>query len=91
MGTTTTPTFRVELTTVRLRDGKRFHDVLIGWRGRATDAKLAEYVETFDAATRAGGVNAHLGVQQTTRAKVVRQATGETVATFVRPMFEVVA
>jgi hypothetical protein len=91
MGTTRTPTFRVEATSVRLRDGKRFHEVLLGWRGTATDAKLAEWVETFDTATAPGGVNAHLGQHQTTRAKVVRQTTGETVATFVRPMFEAVA
>jgi len=92
MGRTTTPTFRVEMTTVRLRDGQRF-GFQLGWEkqyGRPTGEALARFVKDFDQATAPGGVNAHLGQEQTTQAKVVRQATQEVVAEFVRPMFEAV-
>jgi hypothetical protein len=55
---------------------------------RPSDATLAEYVRGHEAACEPGGVNAHLGPQHVTEARVVRQATGETVASYTAPMFK---
>lgn len=78
--TSHTPTYRVEL---RLLGS---HATPAAWptkhAGRPTDATLARYVADFEESTRPGGVNEHLGEEFVIGAEVVRQATGETVATF---------
>jgi hypothetical protein len=70
---------------------------LASWRcnqsGRPTDANLARYVEAFEASTRPGGCNAHLGEQYVSSAyvKVNSGYDGQVVATYRAPMFRVVA
>jgi hypothetical protein len=51
--------------------------------GRPSDEALRAYVEGFEASTREGGVNAHLGEEFVLDARVVRQSNGEVVATYV--------
>lgn len=50
--------------------------------GAPTDANLAAFVETFEAATQPGGANAHLGADTIHIASIVHQATGKVVATY---------
>lgn len=92
MGRSITPTFRLEGTAVGDADGRRF-PILQAWEtkyaGRPSDATLAAHVKVAEAATLPGGVNAHLGAERITTARVVRQSTGEVVATFTAPMFAV--
>ena len=73
---------------------------LASWRcnesGRPTDANLARYVAAFEASTRPGGCNAHLGEQHVSSASVrVNSGTnGAVVARYqapARPLFTVVA
>ena len=59
--------------------------------GRPSDSTLKAWVEHFEASTKTGGCNAHLGATVVWSAKVVRQATGETVATYKQPAPFVVA
>jgi hypothetical protein len=94
MGRTVTPTFRIEGLARRISDGRRFplyHAWPTKHAGRPTDATLAAYVEVAEAATLAGGVNAHLGAEQITEARVIRQSTGDVVATYRPAAFQVVA
>jgi hypothetical protein len=63
-----------------------------GQSGRPTEANLARRIEVFEASTRQGGCNDHLGEQYVTRAHVkVNTPTGEIVATYTAPMFRVIA
>lgn len=65
----------------------------IGWErdfGPATDAGLARFVADFEAATRPGGVNAHLGELTVSSATLVRQRDGAVVASYLGPRFAVV-
>ena len=73
---------------------------LAAWRcnqsGRPTAANLAAYVEAFEASTRPGGCNAHLGAQRVTRAhvKVNSGYDGRIVAEYTapeEPMFTVIS
>jgi hypothetical protein len=50
--------------------------------GRPSDSTLATWVRDFEASTEPGGVNEHLGAEFVTAARVIRQATGETVASY---------
>jgi hypothetical protein len=71
---------------------------LAAWRckqsGRPTEANLTAYIEAFEASTRPGGANAHLGEQRVTSAYIkVNEYNGRTVAKYqapARPMFTVV-
>ncbi len=87
--TSRTPAYRVHLHV------KGVHYTPAAWNskhsGRPSDAALAAYVESFEASTRPGGVNAHLGPETVLSAKVIRQATGDVVATYAAPLFTVVA
>lgn len=84
-----TPTFRVELRVIGS------HWTPAAWptkhAGRPSDATLAAYVASLEASTRPGGVNAHLGETVVRTAKVVRQSTGDVVATYEAPLFAAVA
>lgn len=86
---TRTPTFAVQLRS------RRFSYTLAAWdtkrHGRPSDETLAEYVAGFEASCAPGGVNAHLGDPAIIGAYVVRQSTGEKVAEYAAPMFQVVA
>jgi hypothetical protein len=89
MGRSITPTYRIEF---RLAGS---YWTPSGWNvkrdGRPTDERLAQYVADLEASTREGGVNAHLGEQVVLSAKVVRQSSGEIVASYAKPMFSAVA
>ena len=87
MGRTTTPTFRVEI------DGRR-----MAWNhkdsGRATDANLERFVIVYAKSHEADGVNEHISlslghVPYPTTARIVRQATGATVASWTAGAFQV--
>ena len=59
--------------------------------GRPTAANLARYVESFEASTRAGGCNAHLGETRVREACVrVNEYAGTVVATYRAPLFALV-
>lgn len=89
MGRSVTPTYRIEF---RIAGS---YWTPSAWNvkrdGRPTEDRLAQYVNDLEASTREGGVNAHLGEQVVLSAKVVRQSTGEVVASYAKPMFSVVA
>lgn len=53
--------------------------------GTPNAANLGRYIEGFEASTRAGGPNAHLGTQTVVSARIVRQSTGEVLASFPTP------
>lgn len=53
--------------------------------GRPTDLTLARHIELFEASTREGGCNAHLGAVTVTSAEVIRQADATVVAAYTRP------
>jgi hypothetical protein len=81
MGRTTTPTYRIEITEANGRVG------INAWRreyGKPTTAAIAAYVDAFAQSCLPGGINshiAHLALPAIT-ARIVRQATGEVVATW---------
>lgn len=79
MGTSSTPTYRVEMSA-----GPKFHYTPAAWRiagmGVPKDDNLKRYVETFERSTYPGGGNAHLGVTTIITAKIVNQRTGDIVA-----------
>jgi hypothetical protein len=83
MGRITTPTFRVEV----LISGWRFAP-FGGWdtrtAGRPSERNLEGYVRRFERSTLPGGANEHLGPTEVRSAVVIRQSTGDTVATFRR-------
>ena len=95
MGRSITPTFAVKVFVKNAETGRDLFYDLMSWptnhAGRPTDASLAEYVRQFEASTEPGGVNAHLGREFVTSAYVKRQRTGERVATYTAPMFQVIA
>lgn len=93
MGRTTTPTFRLEV--LESTNTGRNYAFQSAWptrhAGRPTDATLAAHVQVHEASTRPGGVNEHLGASTVTRARVIRQSTGDVVAEYHAPMFAVLA
>jgi hypothetical protein len=80
MGKSITPTFRVEMKLLGSAP------VVCSWPtkhvGRPSDTTLAQYVRDFENSTMPGGVNEHLGAEFVDSAVVIRQATGEVVATY---------
>jgi hypothetical protein len=58
--------------------------------GAPTPANLRKYVQRFEASTKPGGANAHLGETRIVLARIVNQDTNETVAEYKPAMFEVV-
>jgi len=88
MGTSLTPTYRVEF---RIAGS---YWTPSAWNvkrdGRPTDEKLATYVADLEASTREGGCNAHLGATVVFGATIVRQSDDEVVASYTGPMFAVV-
>jgi hypothetical protein len=98
MGRSITPTFRVEyhdnpFTAVELHVRDSF-----AWKasyGRPTAANLEKWRTAMNKSYAAGGVNEHISnmlgyVVNISAARIVRQATGEVVATYSAPMFEAV-
>lgn len=88
MGRVTTPTFAVR---IFVKDAVYSPT---GWPcdrlGLPSDERLARYVQGYEDSTRPGGCNAHVGPETVTRARIIRQATGEIVASYTAPMFSVV-
>lgn len=99
MGTTRTPTYRVEY-----RDQGRAWQTAI-WNvkagvnrtghGAPTDANAEAWRKGMNLSFQAGGTNAHLAgargyVPHINAVRIVHQASGRVVATAVMPMFEVV-
>jgi hypothetical protein len=84
----TTPTYVVQIS-----DGVHYYTAS-AWRvtsrtqvradGRPTTANLKRYVESFEASTRPGGVNAHLGETTVKRARINHNITGTLVAEYGR-------
>jgi hypothetical protein len=59
--------------------------------GQPTEANLEKWVERFNAALKPGGCNEHLGDRaRVTRASVRDQFSGEVLATYEVPLFQVV-
>lgn len=93
---TRTPTYRLEMT-----DNKG--SFAMGWDvkapkgvphytadGKPTIANLERKIKAYEESTQPGGVNAHLGVCRVSKARIIRQATGEVMVEYKAPMFEVV-
>ena len=58
--------------------------------GRPTNANLDSFINSLKKSTMPGGVNSHIGQLYIAKAQIVRQATGEVVAVYQAPLFEVV-
>jgi hypothetical protein len=98
MGRSITPTFRVEyhdnpFAKVDLNVRHSF-----SWNtkayGRPTNANLEKWRTAMNKSYAAGGVNEHVSEMlgyavSISAAQIVRQASGEVVATYTAPMFEV--
>jgi hypothetical protein len=68
---------------VRARYGARGY-------GAPTDANLEQHIRAFEASTQPGGANAHLGPTTISRAWIVDQRSGFTVAGYDADMFQVI-
>lgn len=89
-----TPAFRLVFTSATNALGRPIGMTAQGWtvktNGRPTAASLAKYIAALEASSLPGGCNAHCGAMYVNRASLVRQASGEVVATYVGPMFRVI-
>jgi hypothetical protein len=88
MGRSVTPKYRVE---TKENVGAM---TPAAWRGRATPARLAEWVEACNKSFLPGGVNGHVSesrgvVVYIHAAKIIEQATGRVVAEYKAPAFQV--
>jgi hypothetical protein len=105
MGRIITPTHRVEYRSNLLAmgivradgcsrvDGKPVH--MQAWRGRATQARLADWRIQMNKSFQAGGANEHVSkafnaVDHISFARIVRQADDAVMAEVAMPTFEVV-
>jgi hypothetical protein len=64
------------------------------WRGRISQDKLSDYMDTLNKSFIPGGINFHLSKAVGVclyhhKAQVINQFTGEVVATWSAPMFQV--
>jgi hypothetical protein len=93
MGKSITPTYRIEI-----QDQCHRHErnaIKMAWNaGQATDANLKTYVLAYARSHERGGTNAHISamlgyIPYPHAARVVRQRTGEVVATWKAGMFQV--
>jgi hypothetical protein len=91
MGHSTTPTYRVEVNANRPMG-------MFGWNGRqdgaATEANLEKWRQSYNTSFQVGGVNGPINdgdiIVHISSARLIRQSTGETVATTNAPAFEIV-
>lgn len=91
MGRSTTPTFIVKF---RCESGSHLtpHHWGKGDGARPNTAALERWVRRFEESTGVFGCNYHLGTQRVVSAEVIRQSTGQVVASYAqpgRPLFEV--
>ncbi len=59
--------------------------------GKPNDANLAKHIDHLSKSFLPGGVNEHCGPTKIVSAEVIRQSTGEVLAKWTMPMFEVIA
>ena len=94
MGKVYTPTFRAEV-----RDNTSqawFHSAWnVKDHGRPTDKNAERYRRSLNESLKIGGVNEHISkaagfLVHTSAVRVIRQATGQVVASAKAPLFEVV-
>lgn len=88
MGRTVTPTYRMEYW-----DQGGHHQQ--AWSGRPTNANLAKYIRAHIKSLKKGGVNYHVSlalkyIPVPHKARIVRQKTGDVVATWKAPSFMVI-
>lgn len=88
MGRSITPKYRVE---AKEQNGKAW---AASWRGRATEKRLAEYVAGTNESMKPGGVNEHVSravgfIPVIREARIIEQRTGEIVAHYKAPLFQV--
>ena len=91
-----TPTYRLEFSESggSLEKGIYMRSHRQAWRGRATPKRLQEWVFAYARSLQVGGVNAHIStmlgyVPFPASARIVRQRTGEIVATWKAGLFQV--
>ncbi len=93
MGRTITPTYRLEMEEQRAGSTSPAM-TRMAWKGRPTDANLERYVFAYVDSLKSGGVNVHLSeslgyMPIPHAARVVRQSTGQVVASWEAAMFQV--
>jgi hypothetical protein len=60
--------------------------------GRPTAANLKKFVESFEASTRKGGANAHLGATTVSRAAIcLNDGSRKVVVSYTAPLFTVIS
>jgi len=81
MGTSITPTFRIEVDT----EPRTMGTTTMAWNtkinGRPTSANVHKWFNAMNESFQPGGVNEHAGITFT-GCRVIRQATRETVVSF---------
>ena len=85
MGKTVTPTYRLEIY-------ERARRSSMAWSGKPSQAALAKYIRRYIKSLQKGGVNYHISLSLghipiPTKARIVRQKTGDVVTTWVAPSF----
>lgn len=94
MGRTVTCTYRLEVWEGRNKPVTPMCWNSKGW-GRPTKANLAKWVSKYIKSLQKGGANYHVSrslgyIPVPTKAKIIRQKTGEVVATWLAPKFMVI-
>ncbi len=90
MGKSYTPTYRLEF-----HDGTSEKGYMVqAWKGKATIQALEQWIYSYAKSLELGGVNQHISISlghipYPYSARIVRQATGEVVATWKAGMFQV--
>ena len=90
MGRSYTPVYRLEFYEGRSEKGC----MVQAWKGKATTQALEQWVFSYSKSLELGGVNQHISlslghIPYLYSARIVRQATGEVVATWKAGMFQV--
>ena len=90
MGRSYTPVYRLEFYEGRSEKGC----MVQAWKGKATTQALEQWIYSYAKSLELGGVNQHISISlghipYPYSARIVRQATGEVVATWKAGMFQV--
>ena len=91
MGKITTPKYRIEMSCVSFTNKrKEWHSY--GFIGRPSDAAAKSFRDGMNASMQNGGTNEHLANLQSPygTARIINQKSGDLVALFVPPAFEIV-
>jgi len=87
MGKTYTPKHRIEF---KLNDGMTMG---VAFKGRVTERTVASFVANMNHSFKPGNCNGHLSnkiLLYVNSAKVIEQKSGNIVASYVAPMFQVI-